>query len=107
MTGGRKKRRAARTHDSGSDTDAAAEDPTMQLVQYQPQQNDFTKPFLSMLQREGNPYVALQGDGKVGLPSSWPTGCQDEILNLVTAGFIRMESPCRSPSFFVQFNCRS
>lgn len=69
MAGGRKKRRAARAHDSGSDTDVAAEDPTMQLVQYQPQQNDFTKPFLSLLQREGNPYVALQGEGKV-VPSS-------------------------------------
>eukprot|EP00884_Botryococcus_braunii_P022123 jgi/Botrbrau1/8595/Bobra.0380s0016.1 len=64
MTGSRKKRRAARAHDGGSDPETPPEDPTMQLVQYQPQQNDFTKPFLNLLQREGNPYISLPGDGK-------------------------------------------
>jgi hypothetical protein len=68
---GRKKRRATRTHDSGSDPESPPEDPTMQLVQYQPQQNDFTKPFLNMLKREGNPYIS--GEEKVG-PQDWQEG---------------------------------
>lgn len=74
MAGSRKKRRAARAHDGGGDPETPPEDPTMQLVQYQPQQNDFTKPFLNMLQREGNPYVSLPGDGKVG-SHDWHVSC--------------------------------